>query len=144
MVPVDAQSGVFIDLADLMPEERFVICEQVVTELERTSNKNTAHLFAKQGRSDCFHQGADYKIVKRILRRFAFVDVNERREVCAPYVLAQAQELMESGRSVALITEDYRRKMPPLISLAAAADDLAIPRLGMMEVLGTLGIWPRG
>jgi hypothetical protein len=143
MVPNTEQSDVFIDLADLIPNEELVFCEQVVTEMERISSRNIAHLFVKQGKSDCFHSGADYNIVRRITKRYTFIDVSDRREVCAPFVLAQAQELIEYGRRVMLVTEDYRKKMPPIISLGAAADDLNIPRLGMLEMLHRTNIWPK-
>lgn len=143
LVPGESRSGVFIEMADLLANKTLVFCDQVAEELERIGVRDHAHLFVKQGKSNCFHHGADFQLVKRIMKRFSLVRDDERREACGPFVLAQAQELLEGGRPVKLVTEDYRKKIPPLVSIGHAADELGIPRIGMSEMLHIAKIWPK-
>lgn len=143
IVPIDDHAEVFFDISELLEKEQLVICENLLGELSRISGKQQAHLFVKQGKSSSFHIGADYNLVKRVMRDHRLVDSGDRREYCAPFVLAQALELIAQGHHVVVVTEDFRSKPPPLISLAKALDVTGIPRMRTAEFLSDTKIWPK-
>jgi hypothetical protein len=144
IVPERLVVKIFNDLADLLQTERLVFCDNVMEELTRISDDQAAaFLFVKLGRHNCFPRGAAYEDVRAILAQFPLIHPNERRQNAGPFVLAQACELLRIGLDVTLVTEDYRKKPPPQISLAAAADQLAIKRVDMRTMLKDVAIWPR-
>ncbi|WP_189169636.1 hypothetical protein [Pilimelia anulata] len=141
LVPIDEHPPVFFALAEMIQSEELALCEQLCTELERVSNKGQAHLFVKQGKGQSLNRGADYNRVRVVMARHQFIDPMDHREYCAPYVLAQALELRDEGHRVVVITEDRFRKVPPLVSMAQAAESEQLATLGTAAFLGNKGIW---
>jgi hypothetical protein len=133
----------FAHLTDLVNASELTFCDQVVAELERTAEGDPGLLWADTVKALRSHSTAPYTTQRWVLANVDDVVDPDDRYDAAPYVVAQAKALRDTGNDqLAVVTEDLADK-PTRRALADICDELEIPWVEVPDMMAASGFtWP--
>lgn len=150
IVARDMQPMVFATLATMVTEEKLVFPKEVVKELQRYSNPDTALQdlplqWALSNSPIATRHSVPLEVVKAVLSQVPEILDPDKPgvEEADPYVLALAVHIQDQGRQVTVLTEE-RKDRPDKMSMTTACGVLRIPCLPIEVFLNRNGIWRRG
>ena len=148
-LPVTVRARVVGHLNDLVENGSIVYPPEVVSELERVTEKMTPpdipFDWAKSNSTNATRFGHLFEEVRQVLARVE--DLVDPKKVSIggiddadPHVVALGVKLRRDGEEVTIITEDYNSK-PTKTSLADAAGVFRVPCVRFVTFLKTEQIW---
>ena len=147
LIPRPQMPRVYARLGALVEKGSLFFPRQVYDELDRYSNPNATqpdlpYEWARQHLEQATRLGTDYGLVKMVLAAVPDVlDKDKARgvEEADPYVLALALQLVDSGHSTRIITQE-RHDRPDRMSMTTAGGILNIPCIPLDAFLRLMGI----
>ena len=127
-------------LSALVEEHDLVFCDEVIREMAWLYEGSGVLMWARAIKGQRVHKGADFLRVEAIAAAIPeLVDPTSRDELCAVFVLAQAEELAEVHDDLCVVSEDFGDK-PTRMSLADACDQRELCCLTLADFLDEIGL----
>lgn len=121
-------SACFNGMTALVEESSLCFPDEVIEELGRLAKDEAGHVWARAVSGSRCHRGAPFNYVTWVLQECSgLVDATAlaSQEPAAVYVAAQALQLSNDGKEVAVVTEDVHEK-PTRQCLAEACERLEL------------------